>query len=232
MLGLLLGTLLGGVAAAASACWWCAATASAFAMITIAIGQMFYFIAVRWNEVTGGEDGLTGFSRQPLHIAGHVIPLDGRGYYYFVLVFFALGTGLIAALLRSPLGHTWVALRENTRRARFLGINSERYIWACFAVAGTITALAGTLEAYLNNFTSPQDLHWTFSGDLVIMVVLGGMRSFWGPLAGAAIFVVVQDYLSSLTVNWMSFIGLIFIAVVLLFPRGLLGFFNRSVKPT
>ncbi len=153
-------------------------------------------------------------------------------FYYFVLFFFALGTGIIAALLHSPLGHTWVALRDNTRRARFLGIDSERYIWACFAIAGTITALAGALEAYLNNFTSPQDLHWTLSGDFVIMVVLGGMRSFWGPLAGAAIFVIVQDYLSTLTVNWMSFIGLVFVVVVLLFPRGLLGYLQRRPKPT
>jgi branched-chain amino acid transport system permease protein len=230
LLGLLLGTLLGGVAATIFGALAVRRSGIYFAMITIAIGQMFYFIAVRWNTVTGGEDGLTGFSRQPLHMAGHVIPLDDRAYYYFVLIFFALGTSLIAALLNSPLGHSWVALRENKRRARFLGLNAERYIWACFSLSGLITALAGTLEAYLNNFTSPQDLHWTLSGDLVIMVVLGGMRSFWGPLAGAAIFVVVQDYLSSITVNWMSFIGLIFVAVVLLFPRGLLGFLSRPVK--
>ena len=164
--------------------------------------------------------------------AGPGVPggIDDLSFYYFAPLFFALGIGLIAALLRSPFGHTWVALRENTRRARFLGIDSARYTWACFAVAGTITGLAGALEAYLNNFTSPQDLHWTLSGNLVIMVVLGGMRSFWGPLAGAAIFVIVQDDLSSFTVNWMSFIGLIFVVVVLLFPRGLLGFLRRPVK--
>jgi len=230
MLGLLVGTLVGGLAATIFGPLVVRRRGIYFAMITIAIGQMFYFIAVRWNGLTGGEDGLQGFARQPIQLPGATISLDDVSFYYFTLFFFALGTGVIALLLRSPLGHTWVGLRDNTRRARFLGINAERYTWACFAIAGTITALAGTLEAYLNNFTSPQDLHWTLSGDLVIMVVLGGMRSFWGPLAGAAIFVIVQDYLSSFTVNWMSFIGLIFVVVVLLFPRGLLGFARRPAR--
>jgi branched-chain amino acid transport system permease protein len=230
LLGLVVGTLVGGLAATILGPLVVRRRGIYFAMITIAIGQMFYFIAVRWNSFTGGEDGLTGFSRQPIDLFGHVLTLNGASFYYFVLFFFALGTGVIALLLRSPLGHTWVALRENTRRARFLGIDAERYTWACFAVAGTITALAGTLEAYLNNFTSPQDLHWTLSGDFVIMVVLGGMRNFWGPLVGAAIFVIIQNFASSYTVNWMTFIGLVFIVVVLLFPRGVLGFLRRPTR--
>jgi branched-chain amino acid transport system permease protein len=230
LLGVLVGTLVGGLAAGLLGPLLVRRRGIYFAMITIAIGQMFYFIAVRWNSVTGGEDGLTGFSRQPIHFGSFVIPLDDTSFYYFVLVFFALGVATMALLLRAPLGHTWVALRENTRRARFLGISVERYTWAAFAIAGTLSALAGTLEAYLNNFTSPQDLHWTLSGDFVIMVILGGMRSFWGPLVGAAIFVIAQDFLSSVTVNWMSFIGLIFVVAVLLFPRGLLGYLRRGVK--
>jgi branched-chain amino acid transport system permease protein len=83
----------------------------------------------------------------------------------------------------------------------------------------------------LFNFTSPQDLHWILSGNFVIMIVLGGMRSFFGPLLGVIIFVVAQDYLSSLTGNWMTFIGLIFVLIVLLFPRGVLGIFDRRAKP-
>jgi branched-chain amino acid transport system permease protein len=86
------------------------------------------------------------------------------------------------------------------------------------------------LNALLFNFTSPQDLHWILSGNFVIMIVLGGMRSFFGPLLGVIIFVVAQDYLSSLTGNWMTFIGLIFVFIVLLFPRGVLGIFDRRMK--
>jgi branched-chain amino acid transport system permease protein len=98
-------------------------------------------------------------------------------------------------------------------------------------VAGFITAFAGTLNAMLFNFTSPQDLHWILSGNFVIMIVLGGMHRFWGPLLGVIIFVVAQDYLSSITGNWMTLIGLIFVLIVLLFPKGLLGMLARSTRP-
>ena len=222
-LALLVGTLVGGAAATLLGPSVMRRRGIYFAMITIAIGQLFYFVAVRWNEFTGGEDGLAGFARQPLHFGSRVLALDDTMFYYLVLVCFAVGVGVMALLLRSPLGRTWVAIRENQRRAQFLGIPVQLYVWASFAVSGTLIALAGALNALLNNFTSPQDLHWILSGNFVIMVVLGGMRSFWGPLAGVIIFLVAQDYLSSLTQNWMTFIGLIFILVVLLFPRGLLG---------
>ena len=222
-LALVVGTLAGGAAATLLGPSVMRRRGIYFAMITIAIGQLFYFIAVRWNEVTGGEDGLAGFSRQPLHFGGLTVALDDTAFYYLVLACFAAGVAVMALLLRSPLGRTWVAIRENQRRAQFLGIPVPLYVWASFAVSGTLIALAGALNALLNDFTSPQDLHWVLSGNFVIMVVLGGMRSFWGPLAGVVIFLVAQDYLSSLTGNWMTFIGLIFIVVVLLFPRGLLG---------
>lgn len=230
LLALLGGTLLGGVAATLIAPVMVRRRGIYFAMITIAIGQMFYFIAVHWNTLTGGEDGLTGFSRQPLHFGSYVLSIQGVHFYYFALLFFALGVAVIALILRSPLGHTFVAVRENERRLRFLGIWVEKYIWLSFSISGFIVALAGGLYALLNNFTSPQNLHWTMSGNFVIMCVLGGMRSFWGPLVGAAIFVAIQDYLSSLTANWMTFIGLIFIFVVLVFPQGLLGFIKRRVN--
>jgi branched-chain amino acid transport system permease protein len=129
--------------------------------------------------------------------------------------------------LSSPLGHTWVAIRENRRRAEFLGVRTDLYVWAAFAISGTLIALAGTLNALLFNFTSPQDLHWILSGNFVIMIVLGGMRNFWGPLVGVIIFVVAQDYLSSLTDNWMTLIGLLFVLIVLLFPKGILGMLQR-----
>ena len=121
-------------------------------------------------------------------------------------------------LLRSPLGRTLIAIRENERRARFLGIPVERHIWISFVISGGFVSLAGTLYALLSNFTDPRSLHWTLSGNFVIMAVLGGMRSFWGPLIGAAIFVVLQDYVSSHTENWMSFIGLFFVLVVTVLP--------------
>lgn len=196
-----------------------------FAMATIAFGQVFYFIAFRWNAVTGGDDGLSDWRRIPLQIGNWQVDIanNERVFYYFVLACFAVAVALIAALLRSPFGRTLLAIRENERRARFLGIPVEGHIWLSFVISCAFASLAGTLFALLNNFADPHDLRWDQSGDFVIMTVLGGMRSLWGPLIGAAIFVVVQDYISSRTENWMSFIGLLFILVVLFFPRGVLG---------
>src|SRR6185437_369471 len=231
VLAVIAGTLLGGFAAFAFGPLVMRRRGIYFAMITVAIGQIFYFIAERWNSFTGGEDGLSGFSRQPLHLGFATIPLDSVAFYYFVLFFFAIGAGVIAVLLYSPLGHTFVAIRENRRRAQFLGIHVERYVWASFAIAGFLAGLAGALNCLQNNFVSPANLYWVESGNFVIMAVLGGMRSFWGPLVGAIIFIGIQDYVSSyFPNNWETFIGALFIIAVIFFPKGILGIFQQRTK--
>ena len=201
-----------------------------FAMVTIAFGQVFFFIAFRWNSVTGGDDGLAGWKRQPLDLGLTTIDILGndKAFYYFALVMFAVAVAIMGFLLRSPFGHTLLAIRENERRARFLGIPVERHIWMSFVISCLFMSLSGALYALLNNFADPRALRWDQSGDFVIMAVLGGMRSFWGPLIGAAIFVVLQDQISSITENWQSFIGLFFVLVVLFFPRGVLGIIRRK----
>jgi len=227
-LAILVGTLVGGLAATLLGPLVMRRRGIYFAMITIAIGQLFYFVIVRWNDVTGGEDGLSGFRRQPLHFGNWIYDIQNdTKFYYLVLLCFAVAVVVMRMVLSSPLGHTWVAIRENRRRAEFLGVRTNLYVWAAFAISGAFTALAGTLNALLFNFTSPQDLHWILSGNFVIMIVLGGMRNFWGPLIGVIIFVVAQDYLSSLTDNWMTLIGLLFVLIVLLFPKGILGMLQR-----
>ncbi|MBN9603780.1 MAG: branched-chain amino acid ABC transporter permease [Afipia felis] len=229
-LAILIGTLAGGLAATVFGPLVMRRRGIYFAMITIAIGQLLYFVAVRWNTVTGGEDGLAGFRRQNLHLGHLLIPLTEVNYYYLVLLCFTVAVAVMWGLLRSPLGHVWVAIRENRQRTKFMGIHVEYYVWAAFAISGFVTAFAGTLNALLFNFTSPQDLHWILSGNFVIMIVLGGMHKFFGPLLGALIFVVAQDYLSGVTGNWMTFIGLIFVSIVLLFPNGLLGIISRRTR--
>jgi branched-chain amino acid transport system permease protein len=202
-----------------------------FAMVTIAFGQVFYFMTYRWNNVTGGDDGLSGWHREPIHLGFTTINIvhNQTALYYVAFVFFAISATIMAALLRSPFGRTLLAIRENERRARFIGIPVDRHIWISWMISCTFASLAGTLYALLNNFADPHFLHWQQSGEFVIMAVLGGMRSFWGPLLGAAIFVVLQDYISTQTDNWMSFIGLFFVLVVLFFPRGVLGMIRRRV---
>src|SRR3984957_15765627 len=128
-----------------------------FAMVTIAFGQVFYFIAFRWNTVTGGDDGLTGWHRMPLDFGFAKINIvsDPIAFYYFVLVCFAIAVGAMALLLRSPFGHTLIAIRENERRARFVGIRVERHIWMSFVISCFFVSLAGGLYALLNNFVDP-----------------------------------------------------------------------------
>ncbi len=229
-LALLAGVLLGGAAGMLFGALIVRRRGVYFAMVTIAFSQICYFVAFRWNSLTGGDDGLRGFARQPLHFPGFIVDIQQNGtlFFYFVLAVFALGAGGMGIVLRSPFGRTLLAIRENERRARFLGIPIERHIWLSFSISCFFTALAGGLYALLNNFADPLTLHYSLAGQLVIMTVMGGMRSFWGPLLGAAVFVVMQDYISSVTVNWMSFIGLMFVLVVLFFPRGLLGIFQRK----
>jgi branched-chain amino acid transport system permease protein len=224
-LALICGTLLGGLAGAVLGALIVRRRGVYFAMVTIAFGQVFYYIAFQWSSLTGGDDGLRGFSRQPLDFGFFSIDIasNAHQFYYFVLFCFALVTGAMAFVLRSPFGRTMLAIRENERRARFLGIPVERHIWIAFTLSCVFIAFAGSLYALINNFADPRGLHYSQSGDFVIMAVMGGMRTFWGPLLGAAVFVVLQDYLSSITINWMSFIGLMFVLVVLFFPRGLLG---------
>jgi branched-chain amino acid transport system permease protein len=224
-LAMLAGVLLGGIAGALFGLLIVRRRGVYFAMVTVAFGQIAFYLAYSWNSLTGGYDGLRGFSREPLHLGVTTINIAGNdlAFYYFLLAVFAIATGLQALLLASPFGRTLLAIRENERRARFLGIPIERHIWMSFSISCAFTALAGSLYALLNNFADPMGLHYTLSGEIVIMAVMGGMRAFWGPLVGAAVFVVLQDYISSMTVNWMSFVGLIFVLVVLFFPRGILG---------
>ncbi len=229
-LAVLCGTLLGGLAGAVLGTLLVRRRGVYFAMVTIAFGQVFYYIAFQWSSVTGGDDGLRGFSRQPLDFGFIKIDIlaNANAFYYFVLVCIALAVGVMGFLLRSPLGRTLIAIRENERRARFLGIPVDRHIWIAFTLSCFFMGFAGALYALVNNFADPRGLHYSQSGDFVMMAVMGGMRSFWGPLLGAAVFVVLQDYLSSVTINWMSFVGMLFVAIVLFFPRGLLGFVRRK----
>jgi len=224
-LAMLAGTLLGGLAGMLFGSLIVRRRGVYFAMCTIAFGQICYYVAYSWNGFTGGFDGLRNFHREPIGFGPLTLDIADGGvrFYYFIFAVFAIAVALMGILVRSPFGRTLRAIRENERRARFLGIRIERHIWLSFSISCFFTALAGTLYAMLNNFADPLALHYSLSGYFVIMAVMGGMRTFWGPLLGAAVFVVLQDYISSMTVNWMSFIGVLFMLVVLFFPRGLLG---------
>ena len=229
-LGFLVGILAGTVAAMIIGAMIVRLRGVYFAMVTIAFGQVFYFIAFRWVSLTGGDDGLGNWKRVPIDVGFTQIDILGndRTYYYLVLLCLAIAAGVMAVLLRSPFGHTLVAIRENERRARFLGIPVERHIWLSFVISAAIASLAGCVYAYLDNFVDPRAFYWQQSGEFVIMAVLGGMRVFWGPLVGAAIFEILQDRVSSYTDYWMSIIGVFFVLIVVFFPRGVLAIRRRA----
>jgi branched-chain amino acid transport system permease protein len=229
--GMLAGIVLGTVAAAIIGPMIVRLRGVYFAMCTIAFGQVFYFIAFQWFSLTGGDDGVSAWHRIPLNFGFATLDIlnSNKALYYFALAVFAVCAAAMAFLLRSPFGRTLLAIRENERRARFLGIPVDQHIWMSWVVSCFFVSVAGTLYALLNDFVDPRALRWDQSGTFVIMTVLGGMRSFWGPLIGAAIYLVLQDYISSHTENWMSFIGAFFVLIVLFFPRGVLGIIRRKV---
>ena len=231
-LAIIAGTLLGGIAGTLFGLLLVRRRGVYFAMVTIAFGQVCFYIAYKWDDFTGGYDGLRGFSRAPLDFGAFKIDItnSATAFYFFVLAVFGLAAMGQAFILRSPFGRTMLAIRENERRARFLGIPIEKHIWLSFSISCFFTALAGSLYALLNNFADPLGLNYIMSGNIVMITVMGGMRSFWGPLIGAVLFVALQDYVSSMTTNWMFFVGLTFVCVVLFFPRGLMGMFQKGAR--
>jgi branched-chain amino acid transport system permease protein len=197
-----------------------------FALITVAISQVFYFIAFRWDELTGGETGLSGIDRMNIGIPNLLsLPLSKPiNYYYFVFVIFILCTLLIWKIVHSPFGKVLQAIRENEVRAKYLGYNTTVYKWGAFAISGVFAGLAGGLYTLLINSAFASVLDWTQSGNVVMMTLLGGGTvNFFGPILGAAIFIVSRDFLSAYWESWMLIYGLIFVFVIVFIPSGILG---------
>ena len=180
--GMLVGIVVGTAAAALIGPMIARLRGVYFAMCTIAFGQVFYFVAFRWFSLTHGDDGVSAWHRVPINLGFTSLDIlaNNKSFYYFVLIVFAASVGLMAFLLRSPFGRTLLAIRENERRARFLGIPVDRHIWMSWVISCFFVSVAGTLYALLNDFVDPRALRWDQSGNFVIMAVLGGMRSFLG----------------------------------------------------
>jgi len=200
-----------------------------FALLTIAFSQMFWFITWQWDTVTGGEDGLAGVNRIPIELPGlPTIDLkDITAFYYFVLVIFVICTLLIWTIVHSPFGRTLQAIRFNETRAKCIGYNTPLYKWLAFTVSCAFAGLAGALYTLLRNAAFADVMHWTQSGNAVMMVLLGGgMSNFFGPILGAAVFIVLRDLFSTFTEHWMLIYGLLFMFVIVFVPEGILGLFR------
>ncbi|CAN7483067.1 branched-chain amino acid ABC transporter ATP-binding protein/permease [Bosea sp. LjRoot9] len=199
-----------------------------FSLLTLALAAMTYSVAFRWTAVTGGEDGLGGIKR-PLFLG-----IDFEAALPFYMLVATIGMAVVFALWRfqrSPVGTVLVAIRENEQRARFLGYATDRYKLAAFTLSAGLTGLAGSLLLFNNRMTSADPISVAFSGELLAMVVIGGMRSFLGPALGALFFVIFRDYLSSATENWLFWFGLLFVAFIVFSPTGLVGVGERLLRP-
>ena len=199
-----------------------------FSLLTLALSAMLYVIAFRWTEVTGGENGLGGIVR-PNMLGWDLDRSDS--YYWFVAGIALVIVALLWRFHQSPVGTVLVAIRENEQRARFLGYATNRYKLLAFVLSATLTGLAGILLLYKNRMTSADPVSVAFSGDLLAMVVIGGMRSFLGPALGALFFILFREFLSIYTENWQFWFGLVFVGFIVFSPNGLTGVFGRLVAP-
>jgi branched-chain amino acid transport system ATP-binding protein len=198
-----------------------------FSLLTLALSALAYTIAFRWTAVTGGEDGLGGLKR------GSVGPfsLDNALNYYIVVSVLCLGVlYLLLRLVRAPFGHVLMAIRENQLRATFQGYPVERYKLGVFVISAVVTGFAGGLIGFQNYLVSAEAVSVPFSGELLAIVVIGGMRSMLGPAIGALFFILFREMFSIWTSNWLLWFGLVFVAFVLYSPGGLVGIWATLSK--
>ena len=193
-------------------------------MITLAFAQMIYFFFVSL-ETYGGDDGLSLWERSSL--LG--LDLYDSAVFYYLVIFILIAVLVFCRrLVGARFGRVIVGARENERRMNAIGFPTYRYKLVCFTISGAIAGLAGALLANQTEFVSPSLLHWTRSGELIVMVVLGGMGTLLGPVVGAIFFLLLEDVLSELTQHWMIIFGPLLILVVLFANRGLLGLLRRG----
>ncbi|HUJ28646.1 MAG TPA: branched-chain amino acid ABC transporter permease [Myxococcales bacterium] len=197
-----------------------------FAMITLALAQMFYFYCLR-ADFTGGENGIQGVPRGKLF---GLVPLHMMTMYYVVAVIFLLGFALLHRTVHSPFGQVLKAIRENEPRAISLGYKADHYKLIAFVLSAALSAAAGGTKALVMQLASLTDVHWGTSGEVILMTLIGGMGTIFGPVAGAFIFAGMENYLSQLG-SWVLVAeGAIFVVCVIAFRRGIFGELSRILK--
>lgn len=208
-----------------------------FAMVTLAFAQMLYYLANEWRGLTGGENGLQAIPRT---FPGLTLPSGSAAFYYAALPLALAGYWLAWRTVHSPFGHVLVAIRDNEARAQALGYPTRRYKVLGFVLSSGLAGLAGSLFALGHGFAALELLHWTTSGLVVMMVILGGVGTLWGSVVGAAIVLLLRDWLSTSTLTlggvslkdaWGVVTGIIFVLIVLSFRRGIWGTLLRLSLP-
>jgi branched-chain amino acid transport system permease protein len=208
-----------------------------FGILTLALSQVLWSLAFKFFWVTGGSDGLR--VPTPTLLAGTVkigatagqdkLDFLSHRYYFYVLAIFVICVVLMWVIVHSPFGKALQAVRDNETRAEFVGVQVWHYRWVAFLISGIYTGLAGALWVPLNGLTTPDILHWTFSGKIVFFTVLGGFQTFFGPIVGAVIYNYLETYAVGHTVYWQMVLGIVLVVLVLALPAGIVGTAIRLV---
>ncbi len=195
-----------------------------FAMVTLALGQCVSAILYQMDGWTGGENGLRGLAATTANFGLFTVDLiNPTQKFYFVLAFVAVALALVERLLSSPLGITLEAIRENEKRAVACGFDVQTTKWVVFVISGAICGLAGALYAIQLAIVPIDIVNYHNSGLAVMMALLGGINTFFGPFVGAAVFLMLEDVISNYTSHWQLVVGILFIVLILFFPRGIWG---------
>ena len=194
---------------------------SYFLMITLALSQVLWGIAFGWRSLTGGDDGLPEVPRPNLSLSWSMS--DNTPFYYFVLLFFVVGTMVLVRIVASPFGYVLRGIRESETRMLVLGYDVWRYKLVAFVVAAAFAGLAGCLYVYFNRFVSPDYVHVVRSAEVLLMVILGGAGTLLGPAVGAMLIVLLENLISTYTERWVTVLGIIYVLVALLAPNGIAG---------
>nr|WP_284617524.1 branched-chain amino acid ABC transporter permease [Rubrivivax pictus] len=198
-----------------------------FAMITLALAQMVFFFCLQ-AKFTGGEDGIQAVPRG--HLFGFIDLKNVWAMYGLVYVIFLAGFGLIWRTVHSPFGQVLKAIRENEQRALSLGYDTDRYKLIAFVLSAGLAGLAGATKSLVFQLASLTDVHWSMSGEVVLMTLVGGMGTLFGPVVGAAVIITMQNYLAQLGA-WVTVVqGVIFVICVLAFRRGIIGELGHWLK--
>ncbi|MGH7413531.1 MAG: branched-chain amino acid ABC transporter permease [Candidatus Rokuibacteriota bacterium] len=202
-----------------------------FSILTLALSQVLWSLAFKFFWVTGGSDGLR--VPTPTLLGGLVRVGDDKfeflshRYYFYVLGVFVICVAVMWVIVHSPFGKALQAIRDNETRAEFVGVQVWHYRWVAFLISGVFTGLAGALWVPLNGLTTPDILHWTFSGKMVFFTVLGGFQTFFGPIVGAVIYNYLETYAVGHTVYWQLVLGIVLVVLVLALPAGIVGTLKR-----
>ena len=206
-----------------------------FGILAMALSQVLWSLAFKFFWVTGGSDGLR--VPTPTLLGGLVtagaedkLTFLSHRYYFYVLALFALAVVTMWLIVHSPFGKALQAIRDNETRAEFVGVSVRRYRLIAFVISGLYTGLAGVLWVPLNGLTTPDILHWSFSGKIVFFTVLGGFQTFAGPIVGAVVFNYLETYAVGHTVYWQLVLGVVLVTLVLALPAGIVGTAMRWLR--